>query len=101
MALQSLSQAAVPARILNLTGPETLRVKDMAEKLGKLMGRSVSLEGTESGSALLNNASEAHRLFGAPSVSADTILGWIADWVRNGGENLGKPTHFESRDGRF
>jgi len=101
MALQSLSQAAVPARILNLTGPETLRVKDAAEKLGKLMCKSVSFEGTESASALLSNSSKAHTLFGAPTVDADQLLAWIADWVVNGGENLGKPTHFESRDGRF
>jgi hypothetical protein len=26
---------------------------------------------------------------------------WIAHWVRNRGRNLGKPTHFESRDGQF
>ena len=29
------------------------------------------------------------------------MVQWIADWVMRGGESLGKPTHFESRDGRF
>jgi hypothetical protein len=29
------------------------------------------------------------------------MIGWIADWVRRGGETLDKPTHFEVRDGRF
>jgi len=101
MVLQSLSQAAVPARILNLTGPKTLRVKDVAEQLGKLLGRDVTFEGRESGSALLNNSSEAYKLFGPPTVGADRLLGWIADWVMHGGADLGKPTHFESRDGRF
>lgn len=23
------------------------------------------------------------------------------DWVRRGGESLGKPTHYEARDGRY
>ncbi len=101
LVLQSLSQTGVPARILNLTGAETLRVKDVAEKLGELMGKKVSFEGQESGSALLNDSSAAHRLFGRPTVGTDQLLTWIAQWVARGGENLGKPTHFESRDGRF
>jgi hypothetical protein len=29
------------------------------------------------------------------------MLAWIADWTRRGGANLGKPTHFEARDGKF
>jgi hypothetical protein len=29
------------------------------------------------------------------------MLRWIADWVMRGGASLGKPTHFESRDGKF
>ncbi len=101
MALQSFSQASVPARILNLTGPETLRVRDVAGQLGKIMGRRVSFEGEESGSALLNDSSAMRTLFGLPATKADTLIEMVADWVMRGGESLGKPTHFESRDGRF
>jgi nucleoside-diphosphate-sugar epimerase len=101
MVLQSLSHATVPARILNLTGAETLRVRDVAERLGALMGRRVSFEGEESSSALLNDSSAAHRLFGAPRVGANALIELVADWVAHGGDTLGKPTHFESRDGRF
>jgi nucleoside-diphosphate-sugar epimerase len=101
MALQSFSLAAVPPRILNLTGAETLRVRDVATKLGKLMGKSVSFEGGEGESALLSNSAAAHAEFGTPSVGSEQLLEMVADWVMRGGQSLGKPTHFESRDGRF
>lgn len=101
MVLQSLGQASIPARILNLTGAEKLRVRDAAEKLAALMGTTVRFEGTEADSALLNDSSAAYALFGRPTVGPDEILARVAAWVKSGGENLGKPTHFESRDGRF
>jgi nucleoside-diphosphate-sugar epimerase len=101
MVLQSLARAAVPACILNLTGPETLRVRDVAERFATLMGRTVSFEGEESSSALLNDSSLAHRLFGPPHMGAGQLTELVADWVMRGGDSLGKPTHFESRDGRF
>jgi nucleoside-diphosphate-sugar epimerase len=101
MALQSFAQAVVPARILNITGPETLRVRDAAKQLGKIMGKRVTFQGVESESALLNDSSTAHALFGKPAMKSDALLEVVADWVARGGESLGKPTHFESRDGRF
>ena len=101
MALQALEHTAVPARILNLTGPETLRVRDVATRLGQLMRAPVTFEGAESDAALLNNAGAALDLFGPPSVGADLLLEMVADWVSRGGESLGKPTHFGSTDGRF
>jgi hypothetical protein len=29
------------------------------------------------------------------------MIRWTADWVLRGGDDLCKPTHFESRDGRY
>ena len=101
MALQAFALAATPARILNLTGPETLRVREVAEKFGRIMGRPVAFEGEEADSALLSDSRPAHGLLGLPLVAADTLIQWVADWVMRGGPSLGKPTHFESRDGRF
>jgi nucleoside-diphosphate-sugar epimerase len=101
MALQSLALTATPPSILNLTGPELLGVHTVAEKLARHMNRPVAFTGVEGTSALLNNATEALRRFGPPRVPAGELLNWVADWVMRGGPDLGKPTHFESRDGRF
>jgi hypothetical protein len=38
---------------------------------------------------------------GRPLVSAKQLIGWIADWQLSGRPLLGKPTHFQTRDGRF
>ncbi len=65
------------------------------------MGKSVTFTGAESADALLSNGQLGYRLFGAPQVSVQQMIHWIADWVMRGGESLGKPTHFEVRDGRF
>ena len=51
--------------------------------------------------ALLNNAQRSFQLFGKPRVDAEKLLAWVADWVKRGKGTLGKPTHFESRDGKF
>ena len=65
------------------------------------MGRTPLFEGVESETALLNNAERAFELFGQPRVTADALIEWVADWVMRGGPTLGKPTHFESREGKF
>ena len=38
---------------------------------------------------------------GQPRVNAEQLIEWVADWVKRGGQNLGKPTHFEVRDGKY
>ncbi len=101
MALASLRCAATPATILNISGPETLSVRRVCEQLGKLLNHPVTFTGSESAEALLNNGQTGHRLFGYPRVSVDQLLRWIAHWVSNDGATLGKPTHFETRDGKF
>lgn len=101
MALCAFGHVASPPFVVNLAGPETLSVRRVAEEFGKLLGRPVAFEGDEAPDALLSNGQLGHRLFGYPRVTVGQMIAWITDWVRRGGATLGKPTHFESRDGRF
>ena len=101
MSLQSLAHATAPPNIINITGPELLSVRRVAEEFGKLLNKPVRFDGEESSDALLNNAQKAYQLLGMPQVNAEQLMVWIADWVRRGGTTLAKPTHFEERAGRF
>jgi nucleoside-diphosphate-sugar epimerase len=101
MTLLAFRHAAAPPLVVNVTGPERLSVREVCVELGRLMNRKVSLVGAEAPNALLSDASTAIKLFGPPRVSAQELLAAVADWVMRGGATLGKPTHFESRDGRF
>ncbi|MCC6587251.1 MAG: NAD(P)-dependent oxidoreductase [Bryobacterales bacterium] len=98
---RSLLHASSPPLVLNLTGPETISVRWVAERFGQILGVTPTFSGTESPTALLNNASKCFRLFGYPTVSVDQLIEWIAQWIGSGGRSLGKPTHFEARDGKF
>ena len=101
VALRSFAHASSPPLVLNLTGPETISVRDVALRFGRHYGVEPSFTGSESSSALLNNAARCHRLFGYPSVTPDEMIEWIARWIGMGGSTLGKPTHFETRDGKY
>ncbi len=65
------------------------------------MGKSVAITGKEAETALLSDASEAFRLLGKPETGLEVVLDWTARWVQRGGATLGKPTHFEVRDGSY
>lgn len=101
LTLRGFEVAASPPTILNVTGPETLRVRDIAEQFGERFGRPAVFEGTEAPDALLNDARQTLSRFGPPRVSPERLIGWIADWLQRGGPTLGKPTKFEVRDGAF
>ena len=101
MILRSLDLVASPQRALNLTCREILSVREVARRFGEVMGKEVRIVGNESPTALLNDPSEAYRLLGAPATDLDIMLRRIAHWIELGGRRLGKPTHFEVRDGRY
>ena len=101
VALQCFPLASSPPRILNVTGPETVSIRRMAERFGALMGKKPQCVGEEAPTALLSNAAQCHRLFGYPQVSIDMVVEWVAQWIMTGGESLDMPTHYETRDGRF
>jgi nucleoside-diphosphate-sugar epimerase len=100
-AIQCLDLAAPDARPVNLTGPQILSIRGLADSLGRLLEMPVTLQGTEAGTAWLNNAAFSHARFGLPSVGIEQMLAWVAAWVLVGGETWGKPTGFERRDGNF
>ena len=99
--LRCLAHCQSPPFILNITGPETLSIRAVAKRFGELFDKEPILEGQEAPQALLNNAALCHRTFGYPSVAVDQIIEWTAHWIKMGGPTLNKPTHFETRDGKF
>ena len=100
-AIALLDHCAAPPFVLNVTGPETVSVRRVAQALGGMFGKEVRFSGEEAPTALLNNAAKSAEMFGYPRVSLHQMLQWIADWVQNDGASLDKPTHFETRDGSF
>lgn len=100
-ALRCLELCTCPPRILNVTGPDKISVREVAQFYGCAFGREPILHGEDSGRVLLSDASACYALLGRPQVDLETLLGWVARWVESGGQTLGKPTKFEVADGRF
>jgi nucleoside-diphosphate-sugar epimerase len=101
VALESLPLASAPPFVLNLTGRETLSVRELATWFGKRFGKSPRFAGSERSDALLSNTSRLSSSFAPATVTVDEMRTRVADWVERGGSLLGKPTSFETRDGRF
>jgi nucleoside-diphosphate-sugar epimerase len=101
MALRAFDHVASPPWVVNVTGPEVLSVREVCERFGRQLGREVRFTGKEAETALLSDASRGLELFGPLRVTTDRLIDWVADWVSRGGRSLGKPTHFQARDGRF
>jgi nucleoside-diphosphate-sugar epimerase len=101
MCLRSFAHTQSPPLVLNITGPECLSVRYIANEFGRRFGIDPMLDGAEEETALLSNAQRAHRLFGYPSVTPGEMIEWVAAWIGMGGKTFGKPTHFEARNGKF
>lgn len=101
MCLRSFAHCQSPPRVLNIAGPEKLSVRELAHEFGRRFGKPPVFSGEESATALLNDASEAHRIFGYPKITAGQMIHWVANWISGGGRLLNKPTHFQTRDGNF
>jgi len=99
--LRALRHATPECPIINVTGPETVSLRWLAEQFAERLGRPASFVGEEAPNALLSNAARAFALFGYPRVPLLTMVDWVADWVAHGGRSLGRATKFEVRDGRF
>lgn len=100
-ALQSLAHTSTPPLPLNVTGLERVSIRDLARQFGEKLERTPLVVGEESQTAWLFNAERSFELFGPATVTLDEMIDATARWVQAGGASLGKPTHFESRDGQF
>ncbi len=101
MSLRSFAHCQSPPRILNIAGPEKLSVREIAAEFGYRFRKTPIFSGVEGGTALLNDASASYRLFGKPKVTATDMIDLVAHWISVGGRLLNKPTHFQTRDGKF
>jgi len=101
MCLRSFAHCQSPPLILNITGPETLSVRSIAHEFGRRFGIEPQFTSEEMPTALLSNATKAHQLLGCPNVTPAEMMDWIANWIKRGGVMLNKPTHFQTRDGKF
>ncbi len=101
IALRSLHHCSVPAKLLNVTGPETISLRWCAEEFGRLMDKKPLFKNEEQPTAYLNNAAESFRLFGYPRTTLKQMMELLADWMISGGKKLNKPTHFQERKGKY
>lgn len=99
--LRALALATSPPSVWNLCRPEVLSVRTVATQLGGRLGRAPRFRGVESATALLGNAAKLGAVLGEPPVSVARMMDWIVDWIRRGGRDLGRPTHFEERNGVY
>jgi len=99
--LLAFSQCELPPRPLNVTGAEVVSIRQTAERFGELFGRTPLFSGSPAPDALLGNTDKAQKLFGSPRFSVDEMIIRVAAWIEDGGRGLGKPTHFETRNGKY
>lgn len=100
-ALRLLARCTTPTSPINVSGPEIVSVRSLAQEFGKRFGKKPSFTGSEAPSAWLVDTAQAKKLFGPPRVPLAAMLDWQADWIARGLPGLGKPTHFETRDGKY
>jgi len=102
-AILALDLCTVPPYPLNVTGPETISVRWAAEELGRHLGRAPAFVNTERSCdpVYLSNAALSFSLFGYPRVALSEMMDMTAEWIASGGASLGKPTHFERKDGKY
>ncbi len=101
LALRSLELCDSPAKKINLTGPETLSIRWVANRFGGLFKIDPVFENQESDTAWFTNSALCQRLFGYPTVPLDQVILWTSKWIENNMPTLNKPTHFENRSGKF
>ena len=101
IAIRALNHCSFPAKILNVTGPETISVRWLAEQFGKMFRQTPVFINEEQPTALLSNAAESFRLFGYPKTAVKQVMELLVEYINQGGKTINKETHFQERKGKF
>jgi len=101
IAIRCLNHCSAPAKILNVTGPEIVSFKWLAEQFGKLFAVKPVFINEEQQTSLLSNAAECFHLFGYPKVTLIQMIELVAEWLKQDGKTLDKPTHYSERKGKY
>ena len=83
--VQALDYAANPPFVINVTGAQMLKVRQVARRFGELFNRPVTFVGNENRMAWLNNANKSHQLWGPPSIDESPV-----DWMGRRLVNTGR-----------
>jgi len=77
LALLCLGHCATPPAILNITGPETISVKETAQKFARYFNKEVEFKDEQVNTNMyLSDASKSTGIFGSPSVPLDKLIQW-------------------------
>ena len=99
--IRAISLAQSPPVILNVTGPDTVSIRQLAGQIGKELSREPKFVSQEAETALLSNASSCLSAFGYPQTTLEQMVSLIVKWVVSGKKVLNKPTKYDIRNGKF
>ncbi len=99
--IRSISLTNSPPTILNVTGPDILLVRKLAEQIGKELKIKPRFVSQKAQTALLSNASLCFSKFGNPQTELTEMISLIVKWVASGKTVLNKPTKYGIRNGKF
>jgi nucleoside-diphosphate-sugar epimerase len=99
--IRAITLAKSPPAVLNVTGPDTIPIRRLAEQIGNTLGKKPKFVSREATSALLSNASFCLSTFGLPQITLEQMVAIITKWVTAGKKTLNKPTKYEIRNGKF
>jgi nucleoside-diphosphate-sugar epimerase len=92
-AIRALELCSNPPSILNVSGP-VFAVRDIAGRLGEMLGKKPMLVGEEPGLSQVINDDFCVMRLGNYHDDVGDIMTAAVNWVKSDGENWGKPTKF-------
>src|SRR5438105_9386373 len=75
------ARCTTPTSPINVSGPDVVSVRSLAQEFGQRFGKQPVITGKEAPTAWLVDTSAAQRLLGAPRMPLAAMLDWQAGWI--------------------